>query len=108
MKFRILRIKIQKKLMKLMRKDVMKYMLEEYRMNGAIIGENVRAFSPISSAEPYLIEIGNNVTISTGVQFCTHDNSAIKIFDNATDFVGKIKIGDHSFIGMNSILMGGG
>lgn len=88
-------------------RDSMKYRIKRYRMEGAVIGENVRAFSPISSPEAYLIKVGNNVTISTGVRFCTHDNSAIKIFDDATDFVGPITIGDRSFIGMNAILMGG-
>lgn len=87
--------------------DSMKYRLEKYRLSGAIIGDNVRAFSPISSTEPYLIRIGNDVTISTGVKFCTHDNSAIKIFNNATDFVGPIAIGNRCFIGMNAIILGG-
>lgn len=85
----------------------MEYKIERYRMSGAVIGENVRAFSPISSSEAYLIKVGNDVTISTGVKFCTHDNSVIKIFDDATDLVGRITIGDRSFIGMNVILMGG-
>lgn len=98
---------LKEKICELTHKDTMKYKLERYRMNGAVIGENVRAFSPIFSPEAYLINVGNDVTISTGVRFCTHDNSAIKIFDEATDFVGPITIGDHSFIGMNAILMGG-
>lgn len=94
------------KLCKMTHKDSMKYRIKRYRMEGAVIGENVRAFSPISSPEAYLIKVGNDVTISTGVRFCTHDNSAIKIFDDATDFVGPITIDDRSFIGMNVILMG--
>lgn len=93
---------------KILHKDAMKYKLERYRIAGAKIGEGVRAFSAITSSEPYMITIGNNVTISTGVQFCTHDNSAIKVFENGTDFVGPIEIGDHSFIGMSVILGGGG
>ena len=100
-------LRLREKLCRITHKDPMEYIIERYRMNGAVIGKNVRTFSPISSPEAYLIKIGNNVTISTGVKFCTHDNSAIKIFDNATDFVGPIIIGDQSFIGMNSILLGG-
>lgn len=92
---------------KILHKDAMKLRIERYRMEGAKIGNNVRAFSPISSGEPYLITIGNNVTVSIGVSFCTHDNSAIKMYENGTDFVGPISIGDNSFIGMNSIIMGG-
>lgn len=87
--------------------DPMPYKLERYRMYGASIGNNVRAFSPINSPEAYLISIGDDVTISTGVKFCTHDNSAIKILDDATDFVGEIRVGEGSFIGMNTILMEG-
>ena len=107
MKWKSLYFIFMEKLCRIAHKDPMKYKLKRYRKNGAIIGENVRAFSPILSAEPYLIKVGNNVTISTGVKFCTHDNSAIKVFDEATDFVGPITIGDHSFIGMNALLLAG-
>lgn len=87
--------------------DSMKYRLKRYRFNGAKIGDNVRAFSPITSAEPYLITIGNNVTIATNVRFITHDNSAIKIYEDATDFVGPINIGNNVFIGAGSIILPG-
>ena len=107
MNWKRISLSLCEKLCKITRKDSMVYRIEKYRMNGAMIGENVRAFSPISSSEAYLIKVGNNVTISTGVKFCTHDNSVIKIFEDATDLVGPITIGDYSFIGMNTILMGG-
>lgn len=100
----MLKIKIYEKLL---HRDVMELKIERYRMEGATIGNHVRAFSPISSGEPYLISIGDDVTISTGVRFCTHDNSAIKCIPGATDFVGPIKIGRNVFIGMNTILLGG-
>lgn len=45
----------------------MKLDIKYYREMGVKIGENVRAFSPIIAAEPYLVEVGNNVTISTEV-----------------------------------------
>ena len=99
-----IRIKIYEKIL---HRDSMKLKLERYRLDGAKIGENVRTFSPISSAESYLISVDDNVTISTGVKFCTHDNSAIKIYNTGTDFVGEIFIGNNSFIGMNSILLPG-
>ena len=67
----------------------------------------MRAFSPISSAEPYLLSIGNNTTISTNVKFITHDNAAIKVFDVGTDLVGGINIGNNCFIGANSVLLPG-
>ena len=95
------------KIAKLLHKDPMQYKIERYRFYGATIGKNVRTFSPISSAETYLITVGNNVTISSGVKFITHDNSIIKFCVNATDLVGKIKIGNNCFVGMNSILLPG-
>lgn len=92
---------------KAIHRDAMDIMIASYRNDGATIGDHVRAFSPIRSAETYLITIGDDVTISTGVCFCTHDNSAIKLYDDATDYVGAIKIGNNCFIGMNAILLGG-
>lgn len=78
-----------------------------YRSRGAIIGENVRTFSPLISAEPYLLNFKDNITISSGVNFITHDNSVTKIIDNCTDIFGEINIGNNCFIGMNSILLPG-
>lgn len=88
-------------------RDIMEYHLASYRKRGVTIGKNVRAFSPLISAEPYLLKIGNNVTVSTGVYFTTHDNSAIKLIDNATDTFGRIIIGDNCFIGQNSLILPG-
>lgn len=77
------------------------------RKKGIHIGENCRIFSDISSREPTLITIGNRITISSEVLFCTHDNAIIKAISGKTDVVGPITIGDDCFIGMRSILMYG-
>lgn len=90
-----------------LKKDIMYLKIQSYRDMGAKIGENVRSFSPITSSEPYLIEIGNNVTISSEVNFITHDNSIGKIIPNMTDAFGKIIIKDNCFIGLGSILLPG-
>lgn len=55
--------------------------------------------------EPSMIHIGNHVTSSSEVTFVTHDNSILKVLDPMTDVVGRITVGDHCFIGQNSILM---
>lgn len=92
---------------KVLKKDSMKLKIQKYRDYGVKIGEDTRAFSPLMSAEPYLLEFGDRVTISTGVKFTTHDNSVSKIIENSTDLFGKIKIGDDCFIGQNSIILPG-
>lgn len=71
------------------------------------IGKNPRIFSDIMTTEPYLIEIGDNVTISSDVQLITHDNSIIKCNINATDLFGKITIGSNCFIGARSLILYG-
>lgn len=95
------------KLLILLHKDPMKYRLKRYRLSGANIGKNVRAFSPITAGEPYLITIEDNVTISTGVKFLTHDNSIIKHVDFGTDLVGKITIKRNCFVGANALFLPG-
>ena len=62
-------------------------------------------------SEPYLVELGNRVRISGNVQFVTHDGGTWAIRrepgnENIVRF-GKIRVGDDTFIGMNTVLMPG-
>ena len=75
------------------------------RRSGITVGEGCRIFTPIASNEPWLITIGDRVTISANVQFVTHDNGIIKVLAGKTDVVGPITVGDDCFIGMNAMLM---
>lgn len=75
------------------------------RNSGIKVGENCRIFSRITTTEPFLVAIGNRVTISSDVEFCTHDNGIIKVIPGKTDAVGPISVGNDCFIGMHSILM---
>ena len=77
------------------------------RKQGVVIGEGCRIFTAISSREPSLIKIGDRVTISSEVGFCTHDNAIIKAIPGKTDVVGKIVIGNDCFVGMRSLRMDG-
>lgn len=78
-----------------------------FRNAGIKIGENCTICCNILSAEPYLIEIGNDVTISGNVVFVTHDNSVAKFFGRGYDLYGRITIGNNCFIGQNSTIMYG-
>ena len=93
--------------LRIMKTDPIKYNIDLMRKKGITIGENCRIFSFIKSTEPSLITIGNKVTISSDVEFCTHDNAIIKVIPGKTDVVGPITIGDNCFIGMRSIIMYG-
>lgn len=61
---------------------------------GTKFGKNVRFFYfPRFGNEPYLIEIGNNVTITRGVSFVTHEGGAALFRQEYPDLnlFGKIK-----------------
>lgn len=74
---------------------------------GVTIGKGCLICSNLLTPEPYLVEIGDNVTVSTGVSFDTHDNCAKLLFPGKSDFFGKIVIGNNCFIGDRSIILYG-
>lgn len=84
-----------------------RYIIQYYRKLGMSIGEGTHIFSRIISSEPFLISIGNNVTISTGVTLLTHDASIGPIVGRNvfSDTVGPINIGNNCFIGANTIIL---
>ena len=103
-----LKYKILEKVYKLLHKDTMPVKVEMLRSKGMKIGENARLFNDPMTSEPYLISIGDNVTISSGTRFVTHDNSICKCENSEfTDVVGRVDIGNNVFIGMGSIIMYG-
>jgi acetyltransferase-like isoleucine patch superfamily enzyme len=78
---------------------------------GVKFGKNVRLTDkyPHFGSEPYLIEIGNDVTITKGVVFHTHDGG-VGVFRNeypGINVFGKIKIGNNVFIGSRSTILPG-
>lgn len=77
--------------------------VEELRQRGAIIGKNVDIIdASIDMISPYLINIGNNVTI-TNCRILTHDGSTKKFLGYTK--VGKVVIGDNVFIGADAIIL---
>lgn len=79
------------------------------RKLGAEVGENSRIYTTSFGSEPWLISIGNNVTITSGVKLLTHDGATWLIRDSKGRrySFNKIKIGNNVFIGVNAILMPG-
>lgn len=74
------------------------------------MGENCEIHGEVSfGSEPYLIKIGNNVRITNGVQFITHDGGVWVLRNNGqlknADLFGRIEIGDNVHIGINTIIM---
>lgn len=83
-------------------------MTKFFRNKGMVIGEGCNILSNINTSEPFLISIGNDVTVSNDVDFITHDASIGKVTNGKTsDIFGPITIGDNCFIGAHSIIMYG-
>lgn len=80
--------------------------IQQFKEAGGVCGNNFKFYCNIPG-EPYFVTIGNDVTIAAGTHLLTHDNSVIKCALDATDYFGRITIGDSCFIGMNSIIMPG-
>lgn len=79
------------------------------RILGVEIGLGCRVYISDWGSEPYLIRIGNNVTITGGVKLLTHDGSTCLIESDGIRYYkyGRVSIGDNVFIGTNAILMPG-
>lgn len=80
------------------------------RKIGVKIGKDCRIYITQWGSEPFLISIGNKVTITSGVKILTHDGSTWLIHDddgNRFQRYGPVDIGNDVFIGVNSIIMPG-
>ena len=85
---------------------ILKIRIEQFRQQGGTCGNNFKFYCDMPT-EPYLVSIGDNVTLASGTVLLTHDNSVIKCNIDATDYFGKIHIGDSCFVGFNSIILPG-
>lgn len=90
--------------------------IEFFRKRGAKIGSNCELILKVKDfgSEPWLIEIGNNVTIGPNVSLITHDGSSRLFRHNFPDMnpifgnkFSPIRIFDNCFIGANSIILPG-
>lgn len=86
--------------------------IEVAKSKGMKVGENLYIQGvPNFGSEPFLIEIGNHVTLAEGVSFINHGGDArvtkkIEKFKDGRNF-GRIKIGNNTFVGKGTILMPG-
>lgn len=79
------------------------------RSIGVTIGDDCRIYITHFSSEPFLIEIGDRVTITEGVRILTHDGSTILFTDEKGrrfDY-RRVIIGSDVFIGTRSIILPG-
>ncbi len=75
------------------------------RYLGVSIGKNCLIYTHHFGTEPFLIEIGDNVTIAMDVKLINHDGSGA-LFGRLYSY-NKIIIGNKVFIGMGSIILPG-
>ena len=91
------------------RGDAIRYL----RWKGVKIGKNCSISTNPKNfgSEPWLIELGDNVTVTSGVKFITHDGPSRlfrgESFKNSTlgSVFGNIIIKKNSFVGINSIIL---
>jgi acetyltransferase-like isoleucine patch superfamily enzyme len=82
------------------------------RACGVTIGNGCRWMNPSSStfgSEPYLITIGDHVSIGGGVRFITHDGG-VWIFRKELprlDVIARIRVGNNVFIGHDCMILPG-
>jgi serine acetyltransferase len=82
------------------------------RAQGARIGERVELYGGsihTFGSEPYLVSIGDDVTISNGVEFVTHDGGlrVVRKEHPGAYYYAPITVGDRAFIGAGALILPG-
>lgn len=85
---------------------------ELVRKDGVRIGKGCEIYRGVSfGSEPYLIEVGDKVRVTSGVVFITHDGGMWVLRNNGmlndADSFGRIKVGNNVHIGINAAIMPG-
>lgn len=86
--------------------------VQYFRGRGAEIGDGVEIFGAhlhTFGSEPYLVSIGNGVTISHNVDFITHDGGmrVARLKYPEAYLYGRIQVADHCFLGAHCLLLPG-
>lgn len=75
---------------------------------GVEIGKGCAIATEYWGSEPFLISIGDNVQITSGVRFYTHGGAWVfRRLDSSFDYFGKIHVGSGSYLGNNTMIMPG-
>lgn len=82
------------------------------RKLGVRVGDRCRFIATSTTtfgSEPYLVSIGDHVTITEGVRFVTHDGGVWVLRDDYPDLdiIAPISVGNNVFIGMSSLILPG-
>jgi acetyltransferase-like isoleucine patch superfamily enzyme len=79
------------------------------RWQGVAVGKDCRIYTSRFGSEPFLISIGDRVTITSGVTILTHDGATWLVRDAAGRRYryAPVAIGNDVFVGVNSIIMPG-
>lgn len=80
------------------------------RRKGARVGDGCRIYTRDFGSEPFLITIGDRVTITSRVRILTHDGSTWLVRnENGTRYqrYAPVSIGDNVFVGVDSIILPG-
>lgn len=78
------------------------------RRAGVELGKNNFIASDFWSTEPYLIKVGSNCQITSGVKLLTHGGGgAVRLTHSRFDCFGRVTVGDYVYIGTNALIMPG-
>lgn len=79
------------------------------RKKGVSIGSGCRILSDVVTTEPWLVSIGDRVTVSSGVRLITHDGSGWLVSDDRGRRYryAPIRIGSDVFIGAGVTILPG-
>ncbi|MCL1112988.1 acyltransferase [Shewanella basaltis] len=80
------------------------------RKIGVKVGSNARILTNKFGSEPFLITLGNNVTLTGGVRIITHDGAASLILTKSGKRYFKyssVSIGSNVFVGVDTLIMPG-
>ena len=82
------------------------------RDSGVQFGKDCRIFGDpdeVFGSDPWLITLGDHVSITSGVRFVTHDGAVwvLRHKHKHLDVHGRIKVGNNVFFGINSVVLPG-